>query len=70
MLLTAERTVTAEIGSIDLRGFEIVRGQFFGTNASCQVCLTTERFRFNTPCLQKLNWDEIVTTDVLKLTFN
>ena len=56
----ADRTITPEIGSIDLRGFEIVRGQFFGANASCQVCLTTERFRFNSLCLQKLNDTRLV----------
>ena len=58
---TTERIVTPEIGSIDLRGFEIVRGQFFETNtSSCAVTLTTERFRFNTPCLQKLNETRLV----------
>ena len=57
---TAERIVTPEIGSIDLRGFEIVRGQFFESNASCSVCLTTERFRFNTLCLEKLNDTRLV----------
>ena len=56
----ADRTITPEIGSIDLRGFEIVRGQFFGANSSCQVCLSTERFRFNSLCLQKLNDTRLV----------
>lgn len=55
-----EKVVTPEIGSIDLRGFEIVRGQFFEANASCTVTLTTERFRFNTACLQKLNETRLV----------
>lgn len=51
----SEHTVTPEIGSIDLRGYEIVRGQFFGANYPCAVTLTTERIRFSATCLKKLN---------------
>lgn len=57
---SAGSIVTPEIGSIDLRGFEIVRGQFFEINRSCAVTLTPERVRFTASCLQKLNDSRLV----------
>jgi hypothetical protein len=48
-------TVTPEIGSVDLRGFEIVRGQFFESNRACAVTLSTEYIKFTVCSLQKLN---------------
>ena len=51
----ADSTVTPEIGTVDLRGFEIVRGQFFGANRACTITLTPEVMRFTASCLQKLD---------------
>lgn len=58
--VSSERVVTPEIGSIDLRGYEIVRGQFFEAGRSCAVILTTEKIRFTTACLKKLNDTRLV----------
>ena len=57
---SAETNVTPEIGSIDFRGYEIVRGQFFEASRSCSVTLTIEHFRFTTDCLKKLNETRLV----------
>ena len=51
----ADSTVTPEIGTVDLRGFEIVRGQFFGANRACTITLTPEVMKFTASCLQKLD---------------
>lgn len=58
--ICSERNVTLEIGSIDLRGYEIVRGQFFEASRSCTVNLTTESIRFTANCLRKLNETRLV----------
>ena len=58
--ICAEHSVVPDIGSIDLRGYEIVRGQFFEAGQSCTVNLTTENIRFTTNCLKKLNDTRLV----------
>lgn len=50
-----ETTVTPELGSVDLRGFEIVRGQFFESNRTCAVTLCSTTIKFTVCSLQKLN---------------
>ena len=52
---STESIVTPEIGSLDLRGFEVVRGQFFEANRTCAVTLNQEFIRFTASCLGKLN---------------
>lgn len=53
--MVTESQVTPEIGSIDLRGFEIVRGQFFESNRACAVTLSSEKIKFTICCIQKIN---------------
>lgn len=62
---TTQKIVTPEIGSIDLRGFEIVRGQFFEANRTCAVTLNQEFIRFTASCLGKLN-----NTRLIELLFD
>lgn len=51
----SEATVTPEIGSLDLRGFEVVRGQFFESYNSSAITFSTESIKFTTCTLPKLN---------------
>ena len=44
--------VVAEKGSIDLRGFSVVRGQFFENQNRCTVRISSERIRVNAYSLQ------------------
>jgi DNA invertase Pin-like site-specific DNA recombinase len=50
-----EVTVTPELGSVDMRGFEIVRSQFFESNHACAVTICAETIKFTAFSLQKLN---------------
>jgi hypothetical protein len=51
----SETAVTPELGTVDLRGFEVVRGQFFEDHRTCAVALCTETIKFTVSSLQKLN---------------
>lgn len=48
-------TVTAEAGSLDYRGFVVVRGQFFEVGRTASVTLTSQKITFSSGCLPKMN---------------
>ena len=52
---TADDPVVLEKGSLDLRGFSVVRGQFFESPNKCTVKLSYEKINFYSYCLQCMN---------------
>jgi DNA invertase Pin-like site-specific DNA recombinase len=46
--------VAAQSGDFDLRGFEVVRSQFFNTSRAKSITFSTEKFCFGIECLRKL----------------
>lgn len=50
-----ESIIKAKAGSLDLRGFEVIRGQFFDGSRKCTVHLSHEHLRFNLYSVQKLS---------------
>ena len=49
------RHITAKRGSIDLRGCEVVRQQFFSVANITSVILSTDRIRFSSYCVRKFS---------------
>ena len=55
--------VTAQLGSFDLRGYEIAHGQFFETTGKISATLSYEKLSFSTEALRKFG--EIKTVELL-----
>ena len=55
--------VTAQLGSFDLRGYEIAHGQFFETTGKISATLSYEKLNFSTEALRKFG--EIKTVELL-----
>ena len=49
------KPVTAEAGSVDLRGFVVVRSQFFDIGRTATVTMTKDTISFSAGCLPKMN---------------
>lgn len=59
-----------EIGEFDLRDYEIVRGQFFGSERQSSVTLHHSRLMFSTKCVRNFNkvaYVELLVHPVLKV---
>ena len=55
--------ITAQLGSFDLRGYEIAHGQFFETTGKISATLSYEKLNFSTEALRKFG--EIKTVELL-----
>jgi len=55
---------TAHRGSLDLRGYEVVRVQFFSFFSAKSVTFSTDGIRFSVECIRKLGSIEYVTFHV------
>lgn len=52
---SSDEPIVLEKGSLDLRGFSVVRGQFFESPNKCTVKLSYEKVHFYSYCLQCMN---------------
>lgn len=52
--------IEADEGEFDLRGYEIVRGQFFNVHQEIRMIVSHGKIKFSTPCFSKLGFPECV----------